>query len=137
LKIEVIQEENSSVFDTLVAGVRAHRYENMGSEDPQPLQVVARNDNGHIIGGVAGRIIYKNFLVEVAWVDKDQRGSGLGRKLMELAENEAKILGCIVSQVDTLSFQAPVFYQKLGFEVVGTVPSFLGSPERYFLVKNY
>lgn len=137
MKIDVIREENSSVFDTLVEGVRVHRDENMGSEAPQPLQVVARNDSGKIIGGVAGRVIYKNFLVEVVWVEKEQRGSGLGRKLMQLAENEAKLLGCVVSQVDTLSFQAPIFYQKLGFKVVGTVPSFLGSPERFFLVKNY
>ncbi|NRB25997.1 GNAT family N-acetyltransferase [Shewanella sp.] len=137
MKIEVINEEDTDVFDELVAGVREHKYEHMGPENTLPLSVVARDENNQLIGGVSGQTIYKNFLIGVVWVDKQTRGTGLGRRLMELAEVEAKQRGCLVAQLDTLSYQAPVFYQKLGFEIVGTVPAFPGSPERYFLLKNY
>lgn len=137
LKVEVINEEDSAVFDELVAGVRAHKHENMGPEETLPLSVVARDESGKLIGGVSGRTIYKNFLISVVWVDKQTRGTGLGRQLMELAEAEARKQGCLVAQLDTLSYQAPVFYQKLGFEIVGTVPEFPGSPARYFMLKNY
>ncbi|ACJ30824.1 GCN5-like N-acetyltransferase [Shewanella piezotolerans WP3] len=137
MKIEVLHSEDRNVFDALVAGLRLHRNENMGDEDTKPLSVVARDDAGNIIGGVTGRSIYKNFLIEVVWVDKAARGTGLGRQLMEQAEEQAKQRGCLVAQLDTLSFQAPQFYQKLGFEVVGTVPEFAGSPARYFMLKKY
>lgn len=137
MKFQVINEDDSAVFDTLIAGLKEHKYEHMGPEDTLPLSVVARDEDNKIIGGVSGRTIYKNFLIDIVWVDKETRGTGLGRKLMELAEVEAKNRGCLVAQLDTLSYQAPDFYQKLGFDIVGTVPGFSGSPERYFLLKNY
>ena len=137
MKIEVINEEDSIVFDALVDGVREFNIENMGPETSKPLSVVMRDEDDKLIGGVSGRTIYKNFLIGVVWVDKVARGTGLGRQLMELAEIEAKKRGCVVAQLDTLSFQAPLFYQKLGFEVVGSVPALPDSPERYFLLKNY
>ena len=137
MKFQVINEDDSAVFDTLIAGLKEHKYEHMGPEDTLPLSVVARDEDNKIIGGVSGRTIYKNFLIGIVWVDKETRGTGLGRKLMEFAEVEAKKRGCLVAQLDTLSFQAPDFYQKLGFDIVGTVPGFSGSPERYFLLKNY
>ncbi|WP_415775884.1 GNAT family N-acetyltransferase [Shewanella oncorhynchi] len=91
-------------------------------------------DHYNLIGGVGGRTIYKNFLINVVWVDEQTRGTGLGRKLMALAEAEAKQHGCLVAQVDTLSIQAPVFYEKQGFEIIGTVTT---TPKRYFMVKKY
>jgi len=137
VKFQVINEDDSAVFDTLIAGLKEHKYEHMGPEDTLPLSVVARDEDNKIIGGVSGRTIYKNFLIGIVWVDKETRGTGLGRKLMEFAEVEAKKRGCLVAQLDTLSFQAPDFYQKLGFDIVGTVPGFPGSPERYFLLKTF
>ena len=134
---EVIHQDNTEVFNTLVRGVREHRFEQMGPEDTEPLSVVSRDEQGIILGGVAGRTIYRNFLIEVLWVDKATRGSGLGRQLMALAEIEAKKRGCVLAQVDTLDYQAPAFYQKMGFEVVGSVAAFPGSPERFFLTKRY
>jgi len=115
----VINEEDPELVNELVDGVRAYVHEQLGDETTLPLSVTARDDNGELIGGVSGRTIYRNFLIGVVWVDKKFRGTGLGR------------------QLDTLSIQAPVFYQKLGFEIVGTVPGFPGSPERYFLLKTF
>ncbi|QQX82449.1 GNAT family N-acetyltransferase [Shewanella sp. KX20019] len=137
MNIEVIHSEDKAVFDALVTGVRQHRYDNMGDEETIPLSVVARGEAGELIGGVSGRTIYNNFLIEVVWVEKSARGTGLGRRLMLRAEEEAKKRGCLAAQLDTLSFQAPMFYRKLGFESVGVVPGFPGSPERYFMLKKY
>ncbi|WP_299789402.1 GNAT family N-acetyltransferase [uncultured Shewanella sp.] len=137
MKFQVINEEAPKLVDELVNGVREHVHEQLGDELTRPLSVTARGDSGELIGGVSGRTIYRNFLIGVVWVDKKHRGSGLGRRLMQLAEAEAVGRGCLVSQVDTLSIQAPVFYQKLGFEIVGSVPEFSGSPARYFLMKTF
>ena len=137
MKFEVLTEPNQQIFDALVAGVRAHNFEHVGTETSKPLSVISRREDGSLTGGLAGRTIYRQFLIEVVWVAKNSRGKGLGRALMERAEEEARARGCLAAQVDTLSFQAPVFYGKLGFEVIGKVSGISESPERYFLLKKY
>ncbi|WP_445945137.1 GNAT family N-acetyltransferase [Shewanella sp.] len=137
MDIKVINEEATELVDILVAGVRQHNFDNMGQETSKPLTVVAHDDNGKLLGGVSGRTIYKNFLINVVWVDKQTRRTGLGRELMQLAEVAAKERGCLLAQVDTLSFQAPLFYQQLGFEIVGQVPQIDDIPARFFLMKRY
>ena len=137
MNIDVVHDESPAIVNALVEGVRQHNFSHMGPETSKPLTIVAHDNNDKLIGGVAGRTIYDNFLINVVWVDKAARGTGLGRKLMLQAETESKKRGCTMAQLDTLSFQAPVFYQKLGFEIIGTVPSTAKSPERYFLLKRY
>ena len=137
MKFEVLSSNHSEVFETLVSELREFNFSHMGTEKSKPLSAIAKDENGNIIGGVSGRTIYNQFLIEVLWVSDSFRGQGLGRDLMALAEGEAKLRGCLAAQVDTLSFQAPDFYQKLGFEVVGKIDGIPDSPERYFLVKRY
>ncbi|WP_299005168.1 N-acetyltransferase [uncultured Shewanella sp.] len=137
VQFDIIHEDNQSVLNELISGVRQYNIEHMGDEKTKPLMVVARDRDGKTIGGVAGVTIYQNFLITVVWVDEAHRGSGLGRQLMMQAENEAKGRDCLVAQLDTLSFQAPAFYQKMGFEIVGTVPGFAKSPARFFMLKRY
>lgn len=137
MHIAVSHEENSDVFETLVFELRKFNMSHMGNEKSKPLSVIAADDSGNLIGGVSGRTIYNQLLIEILWVSESARGCGLGRSLMLRAESEAKARGCIAAQVDTLSFQAPNFYQKLGFEIVGKVAGIPNSPERFFLVKRY
>lgn len=137
MKFHVSGKSNDEVFGLLAAGVRAYNSRYMGKEVSIPLSAVCRDDDGVLIGGVSGRTIYRQFLIEVVWIHENYRAMGLGRELMALAENEAVKRGCLAAQVDTLSFQAPVFYEKLGFEVIGKVEGIPGSPDRYFMLKKY
>lgn len=137
MKIEVLNEKNEVIFNALVDGVREFNAGFMGDEKSKPLSVIARDEHDRLIGGVSGRTIYKQFLIEVVWIGEEVRGTGLGRRLMELAEVEARKRGCVAAQVDTLSFQGPVFYGKLGFEVVGKITDFPENHERYFLMKKF
>lgn len=138
MEIEVIHERDEASFDALVAGVREYNNQVMGGKEAaKPLSVIARDQDGNLVAGVAGRTIYKHFLIEVVWVDKQQRGTGLGRRLMQQAEVEAKKRGCLSAELDTLSFQAPGFYGKLGFEVVGKVAGIPKGHDRYFMLKRF
>jgi len=55
-------------------------------------------------------------------VRDDQRGKGLGAQLMTAAIAEARARGAKLMFVGTHSFQAPGFYERLGFELVATIP---------------
>ncbi|WP_394130125.1 GNAT family N-acetyltransferase [Shewanella maritima] len=137
MQFKVIEQHNQAVFDSLVAGVRQFNDSKLGNERSEPLMVALYDDNQELIAGVAGRTIYRNFLIEVLWVAEHHRDKGLGKQVMLRAEKLAIERGCVLAQVDTLSVQAPEFYQKLGFDIVGRVPAFTGSPERLFLTKQY
>jgi len=136
-KLALLDELASADLEALVEGVRQHNFAQMGEERAKPLAALARDESGQLLGGVAGRTIYWQFLIEVLWVAESHRGRGLARRLMALAEAQARRRGCLAAQVDTLAFQAPDFYQKLGFAIVGKVDGVAQSPDRYFLLKHY
>ncbi|WP_201774525.1 GNAT family N-acetyltransferase [Photobacterium angustum] len=117
--------------------MRKHNEFALGYEKKQPLSVIYRDKENNLIGGITGFTIFKHFLINVLWVDEKARNKGSARKLMEQSEIEAKMRGCIASQVDTLSIQAPNFYQKQGFEIKGKIPGITENHERYFLMKKY
>lgn len=62
--------------------------------------------------------------IEYLWVDQTYRGRGLGRQLMQQVEDEAVKRGCIGLHLTTISFQAPDFYEKCGFEKLAELPDF-------------
>jgi ribosomal protein S18 acetylase RimI-like enzyme len=58
-------------------------------------------------------------MIEWLWVDADHRHEGLATRLVRAAEHEAVRRGCVVVRVNTHTFQAPGFYERLGYEEIG------------------
>ena len=73
---------------------------------------------------------------QVLWVSDDLRGQGIGRRLMETAEQEALSRGCKYVFVDTFSFQAPEFYRKLGYQKVFALTEYPYTGARYYFTKT-
>ena len=86
-----------------------------------PVNLFVKDARGKILGGLLGHIWGGWLYIRILWVDETLRGGGYGRKLMRAAEALAKQKGCAGVYLDTLSFQARPFYEKLGYHVFGTL----------------
>ena len=102
----------------------------------KPIEIIARNEQNEIIGGLYGRSLWGTLEIKTFVVKTENRNEGIGRKLIEEAEKEAKIRNCRFISLDTFSFQAPVFYEKLGFEKIGTETDFPKGFEKYYYRKK-
>jgi ribosomal protein S18 acetylase RimI-like enzyme len=104
--------------------------------DHKSLCVFARDELGNIIGGLTGRTYWHYLDIAFLWVDEKYRGRGYATELMKAAEAEAHRRGCERVLLDTLSFQALGFYQKLGYTEFGRLPGFDGKYVRHYLHKH-
>jgi len=96
-----------------------------------------RDDIGQIVGGVTGNHGTFGWLyVNTLWVHEELRGLGFGRQLMDAIEAEAVKHGCKNAYLNTMSFQAPEFYKKIGYTVFGKLEDFPGEHSRIFLRKK-
>jgi ribosomal protein S18 acetylase RimI-like enzyme len=97
---------------------------------------VLRNDDGEIVGGITGTIVWYHLHIDYLWVDDSLRGEGYGKKLLNHMENTAREHKCRLILLDTFSFQAPDFYQKLGYKVVGIAEDHPKGYNLYYLEKK-
>jgi GNAT superfamily N-acetyltransferase len=95
------------------------------------------DSNGHVAGGLYGSVAYDWFVIELLFVPEDLRGNGLGSQLLAQAEEQARARGCIGAWLDTFSFQARGFYEKLGYSLAGTIPDHPLGGARYFMIKRW
>jgi GNAT superfamily N-acetyltransferase len=91
-----------------------------GVTDGELLAFFVR-DCDRIVAGLCGNTWGATCELRQFWVEESQRHCGLGTKLFNAAEQEARRRGCTQIVLMTFSFQAPAFYEKKGFEVVATI----------------
>lgn len=87
----------------------------------RPVQAYAVEESGRLIGGCVGSTedVWHWLTVDAMWVEPSRRGQGLGRTLLAEVESEARERGCRWAKLNTWEFQAPDFYQRLGYVVYG------------------
>lgn len=101
-----------------------------------PLAVFVRGPaTDAIVGGLWAQSVYDWLFVELLFLPEVMRGKGIGTALMREAETVAMKRGCVGVWLDTYSFQARAFYEKLGYEVFGVLEDFPRGQSRYFFRK--
>jgi len=114
-----VGERNQTLADRLDQEIYAFNVDATGLDDGRLLSVKARAGDGSLAGGLSGWTWGSCLYVDLLWVRADQRGCGLGSRLLDAAEQEARARGCIVVSLSTHSFQAPGFYLARGYVEVG------------------
>jgi len=133
---EVVTTPDAAVRDAILAPLVAYNETMVGPTERHQVAIVLRDASGDITGGLWGRAGFRWLFVEFLAVSPALKGQGHGRALMLAAEDEARRLGCIGIWLDTFSFQARGFYEKLGYDVIGQIDDFPPGETRFFLRKR-
>jgi GNAT superfamily N-acetyltransferase len=125
-------EQEYLVIDPLIAYNEAQA----GPRNSKKFALFVRSETGELVGGLLGSKNWNHFFVAALFVQEQARREGVGRELMERVEALALEQGCDAIFLDTFDFQAPGFYEKLGFKVFGTLPDYPVGHQRFYLVKR-
>jgi GNAT superfamily N-acetyltransferase len=94
------------------------------------------NDFDSIIAGIDCQAGGGWLYIVSLWVEKSNRGKGLGNELLSAAEKKAVEKGCHDAYLYTYSFQSPGFYEKNGYAAFGKLDHFCGDHKKLFLKKR-
>ena len=134
--IEVVAAPGDLERDAILAPLVAFNDAAVGPTERHPIAILIRADDGAIVGGLWGMVSYRWLFVQYLVVPASMRGHGHGRALMLAAESEAKRLDCVGLWLDTFSFQARGFYEKLGYGCFGRIDDYPPGEARFFLSKR-
>jgi ribosomal protein S18 acetylase RimI-like enzyme len=119
----------------IVAPLGAHAAAQNLPWNPQYV-ALALEDAGGIRGGLMGFIQWDWLYVEILAVEENLRGQGWGRQLMHEAERIAADAGCRGVWLSTFTFQAPAFYEQLGYRRCGEIADYPAGHSRLFYMKH-
>ena len=92
-----------------------------GNLQSRPVSAYALDEAGNLLAGCVGRTedVWQWLTIDTMWVRPDRRGEGLGAAVLDAVEEQARERGCRWAKLNTWEFQAPDFYQRLGYVVYG------------------
>jgi GNAT superfamily N-acetyltransferase len=138
LKYEIVASRDASQQDLASIVPPLSEYNLQNGPPPNFLNValLLQGPDGKAVGGLWGRAAYDWLFVEYLAVPTELRRAGLGRELMQKAEQIALEHGCVGVWLDTFAFQARPFYEKLGYKCFGQIDDHPRGSARYFLQKR-
>ena len=124
--------------DAITAGLVAFNRQASGQPASEPVTVIVRDPaSREVRGGLRGKFTHAWLHVDQLWLADDLRGSGLGAEILGLAEEAAMRGRCVGVHLDTFDFQAPGFYERLGYEPFGVIEDHPPGHRRFYLQKRF
>ncbi len=134
--VKLEESPDGGDMQALVKGLTAYNAAQANGETPDYLVATVKDDGGKLVGGLLGATYLGWLQIQVVWLDDSVRGQGYGSELMAIAEREGLRRGVQHVFVETLSFQALPFYEKLGYTVFSRLADFPPGGARYALTKK-
>ena len=134
IAFEPFIEESARQF--IVNGLDSYSIAATNCPEYFPVNFVLRGERGDILGGLLGQFWGGWLHVTYLWVTEAVRGAGHGTRLMVNAESYARSRGAIGATLDTYSFQARPFYERLGYAVYGVLEGYPPGHTKFFLKKS-
>ena len=114
------------------------KFNNMhvGPDNHLLLNIVEYDENQNVIAGILGGTYWGWLHIDILWVDENFRSKKIGSRILIAAENEAKKRGCHSVHVDTMSWQAPDFYKKHGYELISELDNIPNGYKKFHFIKR-
>lgn len=103
------------------------------SEDPISFEI---SNDTEFVGAIVVQPFWEQLHIKYLFVEENYRGQGIARQLMNHALEFGKKRGCQFAFVETMSFQAPEFYQKMGFVIEFSRPGYARNTMFHYLKKT-
>jgi GNAT superfamily N-acetyltransferase len=136
-RVRVTDRPGPAVEGVVGGGFRRFNVAQSGVDDSRPLAVVVSDPvTDEVLGGLIGRTSLGLLFIDPVYLPEALRGGGLGARILRLAEDEGRRRGCRAAVLYTISFQAPAFYERLGWQRFGEIaceppgPAASSSPSR-------
>ncbi len=128
--------EDSQSMGTQLRNFNIEQSNGLSTKPETSFNLTLKNKSGKVVGGIRSRAFYQSLTIDFLWIDKNFRRMGYGKELMLRVEESAREQGCISANTMTYSFQAPRFYEKLGYKIVGAFVEYPGDIKKFFLEKR-
>jgi GNAT superfamily N-acetyltransferase len=107
-----------------------------GQESWYPVGFFLKSGRNEWLGGLLGNIWGGWLHVSHLWLAAPARRHGHGTRLLQAAERYAVERGCWAAALETHSYEARPFYEKLGYEVFAVLEDYPPGHTKFYLRKQ-
>ena len=116
--------------------LKSYNLSNREASENIPLGVYYEDESERKLAGLTGETFGNWLCINYLFVAENLRNKGIGTKIVLSAEDEARKRNCKYVFVDTFSFQAPKFYEKLGYKEVFSLNEYPYTGKRHYYIKK-
>jgi GNAT superfamily N-acetyltransferase len=127
---------NDATIRALEWGLTAHASGLGLGTDWSPRWIIGRDKDEVVQAGIRFVLAFEWLFINWLWVADAYRKQGIGSQLMAAAEAAARAQGCHGAYLDTFTFQAPKFYERLGYREFGRLDDFPPGHARIWFSKT-
>jgi len=135
MQLSITDKVTPQDLDEVRLGLTAFNSKFINVDEIKSIGVFIRDEQGRKLAGLTGSTAGNWLRIDMLWVGDALRGQGVGSRLIQAAEQEARQRGCRYAQVDTASFQARPFYEKLGYSLRFSLDHYPRHHQRHYLTK--
>jgi len=136
MNISVTDSVSAEDLQEIRQGLNAFNSAFIDVSEIKAIGVFIHDAAGNKLAGLTGSTCGNWLRIDLLWVSDALRGQGAGTGLIAAAEAEARARGCCYAQVDTASFQARPFYEKLGYQLRFSLDNYPRHHQRHYLTKS-
>jgi len=136
MNITDVSQPDERDFEVLKNGLNGFNLLHSGPLYREKISSFAKDEEGNVVGGIVGEIVWGWLYIEGLWVGEFAREVGIGSSLLAKLETFALSKGITNFRLETTSFQALDFYKKQGYKIFGELPDMPPSHTSFFLKKQ-
>jgi len=130
------ESENQEIKKSIFDGVNFFNNPYFGEEKQQDFSLYVQESSESIIGGITGKVGRHYAWVNILWVDQAYRNQGIGALLWKKLESYLRKKDCPLILIGAFESSTKLFYEKLGYQLQGTVPKWIGGYDQHWLEKR-